>query len=98
MNPSVSAPQQKNEGKVNFKCSDVGLRIVIGRSAATASRKSCRRSSSMAAKSMVSKSTTILATEFAMLSIGKRHRCFDGFNSGGGFGRPFLVHRIRAGA
>ena len=24
MNPHVSDPQQKNEGKVNFKCSDVG--------------------------------------------------------------------------
>ena len=24
MNPSVSDPQEKNEGKINFKCSDVG--------------------------------------------------------------------------
>jgi hypothetical protein len=28
------------------------------------------------------------------LSIGERHRSFDGFNSGGGFGRPFCFPKI----
>ena len=32
-----------------------------------------------------------------MLSIGKRHRCFDGFNSLGGFGRPFFLRRMIGG-
>jgi hypothetical protein len=66
MNPNVSDQQPKNDGKVKFKCSDVGLKHCDWRVTGISEQEIIPKSSSMVGKSMASKSATILAQGFAM--------------------------------
>jgi hypothetical protein len=59
MNPNVSDQQHKSDGKVNFKGSDVVQKNCDWQVSGISEQEIMRGSSSMVAKSMASKSTTI---------------------------------------